>query len=1003
MKITGTTFSKLACILLTIFLTTSLATNTDAAFTGYRFSVGSSTAADMTGATNIWVGTNQNRFHAASGTLNIGFTFQLDGVSYTQLQVYTSGVISLGAGALVRYPFNDLSAPSSPVIAPFWDSLAVTGTQGGCFAPKIRYKLFGSAPNRMLVIEWFDQETIWGVGSRGTFQARLYETTGKIEFYYQSMNHCATCGPQTGNCSNSSASIGLASGSNNYISVTPNSLTATTSTGVVNNAVDLFNVNTRISPNVLYTFVPNVQLMIGDTLDFPRVTAGVPTTACITAQNVGPAGQLVFTTPQIAPAGEFTVQTLPSPVQPGATTPYCVTINASSAGPFTATLTVNSNGLDSGSQNVFLRAMAVRPSVTIIALGNNTVSHLFRQANVSLQDSVEQCFLVKNNGPGQLQVYPSSFIDGDYPGYYRISRFPVLLDSGMTDSMCVVFRPQHEGIALADLHIISNASNGTQDMQLRGNGIRPCIVVNPNLISFDSVIIGDTICKQVVIENPCSDTLELRAITLSADPDFRMNPLLKRDSVIPPGQSREITVCFNPLARGTRTGRIVFFTNIPNTFESPSRDTSIYYVDLGGTGVPIGKLYADIEGLGIKDSVVLGKTLCLTDTIFNIGEGDFLITKAMINGVDSADYTLSGITLPYLLKAKSFVVVTICAKPSERGSSLGQLYIAGNTDGIGDTLRANLDVKGLLACATADPATAFMLDTVYTNMTDTVIIRVVNCGDIPTTYTASLVGVDASEYSVTPANAGVIAPGDTAFFTIVFHPTSRGTKTATLRITAPDVTPMNVQLGGFSGCAIPGAAVTISAPRTPTQLTNPITFWVVITNTGNIDWNVGTPLITGDTVFHFIAAGSATVIPAGGTDSILISFHPHDSTIYRARITFPESGPCAESDLRIDLNGEGFPSSVRDIHAVAGYVLEQNKPNPTNGLTTFSYTIPAPANVRIVLADVTGRLVRELVNEHLGAGTYDVQVTTSDLPSGTYLYIMEAGKARLVRQLVVTK
>jgi hypothetical protein len=48
-------------------------------------------------------------------------------------------------------------------------------------------------------------------------------------------------------------------------------------------------------------------------------------------------------------------------------------------------------------------------------------------------------------------------------------------------------------------------------------------------------------------------------------------------------------------------------------------------------------------------------------------------------------------------------------------------------------------------------------------------------------------------------------------------------------------------------------------------------------------------------------------------------------------------------------------------------------------------------------------MMKELVSDKVSSGTYEVKFSTSELASGTYLYIMEAGNARLVRQLVVTK
>jgi hypothetical protein len=122
-----------------------------------------------------------------------------------------------------------------------------------------------------------------------------------------------------------------------------------------------------------------------------------------------------------------------------------------------------------------------------------------------------------------------------------------------------------------------------------------------------------------------------------------------------------------------------------------------------------------------------------------------------------------------------------------------------------------------------------------------------------------------------------------------------------------------------------------------------------------------------------------------------------------AQVTFPNAGPCQENDLTINLTASAVPGSVKDVRNVEGYILGQNTPNPTTGSTSFSYTTPTASQVRIVLADVTGKTVRELVNSNVASGSHVVEVNTTGLTSGTYLYIMEAGNARLVRQMVVSK
>src|SRR5688572_21095683 len=123
----------------------------------YTLAVSTGTAYDMsTGTTTIWLGGSGggSRFFAFSGAKAIGFTFKLDAIGYTDFQVYTSGLITLGTDTLLTYTQNNLAGYNRPLIAPFWDSLSMTGSQGGCVAPKVHYKVFGSAPNRVLVVEW---------------------------------------------------------------------------------------------------------------------------------------------------------------------------------------------------------------------------------------------------------------------------------------------------------------------------------------------------------------------------------------------------------------------------------------------------------------------------------------------------------------------------------------------------------------------------------------------------------------------------------------------------------------------------------------------------------------------------------------------------------------------------------------------------------------------------------------------------------------------------------
>ncbi len=71
--------------------------------------------------------------------------------------------------------------------------------------------------------------------------------------------------------------------------------------------------------------------------------------------------------------------------------------------------------------------------------------------------------------------------------------------------------------------------------------------------------------------------------------------------------------------------------------------------------------------------------------------------------------------------------------------------------------------------------------------------------------------------------------------------------------------------------------------------------------------------------------------------------------------------------------------------------LEQNWPNPFNPTTTIRFSLPLHSRVSLVVYNILGQRIREVVNEELPAGTHQVQFHARDLPSGEYLYRLNAG------------
>ncbi len=78
-------------------------------------------------------------------------------------------------------------------------------------------------------------------------------------------------------------------------------------------------------------------------------------------------------------------------------------------------------------------------------------------------------------------------------------------------------------------------------------------------------------------------------------------------------------------------------------------------------------------------------------------------------------------------------------------------------------------------------------------------------------------------------------------------------------------------------------------------------------------------------------------------------------------------------------------------------------PNPFSNRTRISYALPKDGNVSLVLADITGRPVRTLVNGHKPAGRYSLTLNLGELPAGVYFCTLKTANFSLTRRLTVIR
>lgn len=203
----------------------------------YSFSANSGSFTALTSPVNIWVSGDD----VTVNNIPIGFNFNFGGGAsstvVTEVSVNSNGWIALGSNFLpnyTSYATNNLKTTSiGPIVAPLWDDLAL-GSGG-----KVNYLTSGTPGNQIFTVEWLNMKWYWGASSAViSFQVKLYEATGDIEFIYR---------PEAGNVNSGSASIGIGNlSATDFYSLNNSSSSATANYGIETNTINVKPANGQV-------------------------------------------------------------------------------------------------------------------------------------------------------------------------------------------------------------------------------------------------------------------------------------------------------------------------------------------------------------------------------------------------------------------------------------------------------------------------------------------------------------------------------------------------------------------------------------------------------------------------------------------------------------------------------------------------------------------------------------------------------------------------------------
>ncbi len=118
-------------------------------------------------------------------------------------------------------------------------------------------------------------------------------------------------------------------------------------------------------------------------------------------------------------------------------------------------------------------------------------------------------------------------------------------------------------------------------------------------------------------------------------------------------------------------------------------------------------------------------------------------------------------------------------------------------------------------------------------------------------------------------------------------------------------------------------------------------------------------------------------IAKGDSNQISIQYKPNISGQKITYLNIKHSGN--DSPLKIPIKGNGkiYPKKFN---------LKQNYPNPYNFSTKISYNIPYDCHVKLILFDICGRKIKNLVDKFQKRDFYSINYNANQLASGIYFY-----------------
>ena len=115
------------------------------------------------------------------------------------------------------------------------------------------------------------------------------------------------------------------------------------------------------------------------------------------------------------------------------------------------------------------------------------------------------------------------------------------------------------------------------------------------------------------------------------------------------------------------------------------------------------------------------------------------------------------------------------------------------------------------------------------------------------------------------------------------------------------------------------------------------------------------------------------------------------------------SGSAAGNSIIFSNKPDGTTLEQTSEYVPEGYYLGQNFPNHFNPQINIYFSLPESQHVRIVILNLMGVQITELINNALAAGTFKLSYDAKNMSPGVYLYRIETAKFTESKKMLLIK